>query len=279
MDDIRILARTRHDAIAGFRLLERECKRRCLLLSPQKTALTVGDEAKADLEDSELDAAAYLFKGRREAARSVLRQILRKSMRGSAQLNRRHAIFSIFRLSQIGDPPEAKVLDHVEDLAPVADVLAAFIKPWLRRSSVVSRLAAFLDNPERNTSPYLSTWLIAALLERKAPVPGQWIAYGRRVSRDANQPQYHRAVAMNLLARGRQTGDVYWLQRVARSGYDPMIVRGALVALTRIGQLDKSTGLQAQGHVPTVARTVRYLQGRAGLPSLVKRGEWVAIEK
>jgi hypothetical protein len=279
MDDIRILARSRHEVTAGFRVLERECKRRCLLLSPQKTALKVGADAKADLEDSELDAAAYLFGGRREAARPALRQILRKAMVGSAQLNRRHAKFSIFRLTQIADPPEARVLDHIEDLAPVADVLAVFIRPWLRRNSVASRLAEFMNSQERNTSPYLSTWLMTALMERKAPLPAEWVSYGRRVSRDANQPQYHRAVSMSLLARGRQSGDIDWIQRTARGSYDPMIVRGALVALARIGQLDRTTGALAEAHVPTVARTVRYLQGRAGLPSLVKRGEWVAIDR
>jgi hypothetical protein len=279
MDDIRILGSTRHEVTTGFRLLERECKRRCLLLSPQKTELKVGAEAKADLGDPILDEAAYLFKNRREAARPVLRKILRKAMHRDAQLNRRHAVFSIHRLTQLGDPPEARMFQQLEDLAPVADVLAVFLRPWLRRRSVQARITEFMKDPERNTSPYLSTWLMAALIEKRGQLPTQWVTYGKNVSRDANEPPYHRAIAMSLLARGRERSAIDWIQRTARASYDPTIVRGALVALARVGQLDKTTENLAEAHVPNARRTVRYLAGRAGLPSLVKRGEWIPVDQ
>lgn len=199
-------------------------------------------------------------------------------MNRKAQLNRRHAMFSIYRLTQIGDPPQSQILDRLEDLAPVADVLAMFLRPWLRRPSVASRLSVFLTAIERNTSPFLSTWLLAALIERKDTLPSEWITYARRISHDANEPSYHRAVAMSLLARGKQRGDVDWIQHLARVGYDPMVVRGALVALARIQELDKTTAAIAEAHAPGVGRTARFLEGRVGLPSLIKRGEWVPVD-
>lgn len=196
----------------------------------------------------------------------------------SAQLNRRHALFSIYRLGLLEDPPEARVLAHLEDLAPVGDVLAAFLRPWLRRPSVAGAIAEFLEDSERNTSAYLSTWLIAAMAERKGDLPMPWVRYGRDVAQDANQPAFHRAIAMSLMARGKQRGDIDWLQRTARASYEPTVLRGALAALFRVGSLDSGTRSLAEAHVPSVGKTVRYLGGRAALPSLIKRGQLIAVD-
>ncbi len=59
MDDIRILGKTKSEAIKGFRQLEKEVRRRGLILSPSKTSLLYGKEAREADQDLLRTAAVY----------------------------------------------------------------------------------------------------------------------------------------------------------------------------------------------------------------------------
>ena len=270
MDDICVLARSRHEAVAALRLLSHECKLRGLALSAQKTTLLVGEEALADLADSDLDALAYEFKVGRDtdSLRSDLSRVFKKAT--ETKLNQRRAKFSLWRLYRMRDERVLnRVLDRLQELAVLGQMVVAYLHPWLTRPKVQTRISQFIDDEERNTSQFFSTWLLAGMLEVPKKVPLAWIQYARRVAHDRNEPTFHRSLAINVLALGKVERDISWIHSAARSEHDPHIVRACLVALARIGRTDNGLTRRLTASFPESEVTAQYLKGRRNLPSLV----------
>jgi excisionase family DNA binding protein len=280
MDDIRVFGKTRKDVIEGTRHLERECRKRGLVLAAHKTEALVGDDAKADLRDDEMNNARYLFdlRGKRKEATPLLRKILRRAISGDGHVAEKPAKFSLWRLTKVRDRFVLNtVLNSLEDLAPIGDLAAQFLQRFLGRRRVRERVGEFLNDPARNLSPALSAWLLAALLDYRKDPPGSWVGYARKVATDRNEPPFHRAVAVNLLSRGRETADISRIRAGLLREHDPEVARAYAVALARVNELDKATMSAVRARFPELHRTLNYLQGRNRLPSLIYPGESVPI--
>jgi excisionase family DNA binding protein len=273
LDDIHVLGRSRREVIEGMRTLERECRRRGLGLSGHKTHLLVGDEAADSLTEPALDQAQYWFdNGADPVARHELRAILRGSLVKSDSVNSRHALFSLYRLRLLRDwYMTREVLANIEYLAPVATAMTQYLVPFFGRKHVERGLLDYFISRDRNTSPFVSAWLLAAYLDRGARVPDGIIKYAASVARNRNQPNYHRVVAANVMALGRRPSDLTWLTINARQEFDPTLVRGYVVALARVSELSSATEATVKGRLPRMTTTLDYLRGRRNLPSLVFR--------
>jgi len=271
MDDIHVLGRSRREVIEGVRTLERECRRRGLGLSGHKTVLVLGAEAVESLTEPELDVAQYwLDVGANPMARHELRSVLRRSLAKAGTLNARHALFSLYRLRLLRDYMMTKtVIRNIEQLAPQASAVAQYLSPFLGRKGVEDGLIAYFRDPERNTSSFVSAWLLAAYLDRGDRVPKGIAAYAAEVCRDRNQPAYHRVIAANVMALARRPSDLDWLTASAKSEFDPVLVRGYVTALARVSHLTKNVEDFVTARLPRMASTIEYLRGRRFLPSLV----------
>jgi excisionase family DNA binding protein len=271
LDDIHVLGRTRRDVIEGVRTLEREARRRGLGLAGHKTQLLVGPEAAASLTEQALDRAQYWFdKAAPALARHELRGILRASLAKAGSLNSRYALFSLYRLRLLRDWYMIReVLANIEHLAPVSTAMIQYLYPFIGRTHVERGLLTYFLNRDRNVSPYVSTWLLAAYLDRGARVPDGIVVYAAEVCRDRNQPSYHRVVAANVMALGRRPSDIAWLTTNARAEFDPTLVRGYVVALARVSELSSAVMATVSGRAPRLTTTLNYLRGRSNLPSLI----------
>ena len=134
MDDVRVVARTRADAVSAIRRFERECRRRGLIVSSSKTEILSGDSAKNEGADKARATAQYLFdsnKGRE--ARTLLRKILKESMTADGHLDVGRAKFALWRLARLADGGVlARLLDRLEQLGPVASASAVYFGPSCR---------------------------------------------------------------------------------------------------------------------------------------------------
>lgn len=272
MDDIRIVGSSRAEVIAALQTLDQECRRRGLALSSKKTELHHGVEAVESLAEAELDAVQYAFDARDdddESLRRELASIFTRAMQDDGTVKTRWARFSLSRLFRLRDRSVLdRVLGSLENLAPLGDLVPRYLFPWMRQDRVQRRITAYLLDKERNTTDYLSTWLLAAMLDMPDDVPGEWVAYARSVALDRARPTFHRAIAINCLALGRQGRDVDAIRDLVRHEHDPEIVRAALTALLRVNRLSRDVVASSRRH-PGLADTVEYLRGRAELPSLI----------
>jgi hypothetical protein len=153
----------------------------------------------------------------------------------------------------------------------VASVVAHFLLPWVDDRRVEEGLSEFLNDPERNLSPYLATWLFAMMLERTKAVPERWTLYARNTARDKNQPVHLRVLAVNMVVLGGHASDVDWIRHEIRTEPDLELVRGFLAALRRIGKLDDASSARASSVSPALKRTCEYLKQRRDMPSLMSR--------
>ncbi len=273
MDDIRITAPTRRAAVDGLHVLERECRRRGLVLSSSKTRELMGDAAMDDMRDTELDHAAYAWNvGNRPIAVDLIRHILLNSVKDDERPEGRKLRFSLNRLMQIQDGQDIDwILDRLEQLSPDARTVVQYLWPWMETATVVHRVEAFLLDKERNTSPYMASWIIAALLDLGKPLGPHLARYARRVVRDRNQPVYLRILAVNLLALCAMPGEISSIRSQLMNEFDPVLARGYLTALARAHSSEASTTRQLVARMPELQRTMRFIQGRASLPTLVYR--------
>lgn len=271
LDDIRVFGRTRRNVVDGMAALQEAVGRRGNVLSSDKTVMLKGDHARDDLTDDRLDAIEYGLRatGDRSSARD-LRALLRDALGGSPKIDLRAVRFSLWRLRELGDRHAVPtVLTNLEELAPVAQIVAAYLQPNLHMESVISELTEFLNDPARNFSDYLSVWLLATLLDADLPYPEELVSYARQVSRDANQPSYHRIIAFSHLGRAGETADVAWLRRTVRREHNPSLLRGLLVALARSGELDRETKQTASARAISLQHTVKYLSEQRTIQSLI----------
>jgi excisionase family DNA binding protein len=281
MDDIRIVGQNRSDIVRALQLLDQECRRRGLALSTKKTSVHRGVEAIQRLSDQALDVAAYAFELEKDTphVRQKLRALFNRAVARPEEINERHAKFSLFRLFQLRDSNvRKKVLDNLENLGPLGWILPAYLNPWFRNGAVQRDITHFLTNPERNTSEYISSWLLAGMLSQLI-IPAEWVNYARRVGMSRERAPHHRALALNVLALGRQTHDITQLEDIVRKDWEPEIVRAALIALYRISKLSRSISGVAVRRFPALSTTVSYLRGRRDLPSLIFAGERVRLSE
>lgn len=278
MDDIRIVGRRRSDVINAIRILDLETKKQALALSAQKTHFLQGQKAIDDFEDAQLNQAQYVFEwgGDDDELRKQLRRIFRGALSGDEVVMRR-ARFSLWRLYRLRDRGVRHgVLNNLERLAPLGQILPAYLAPWLTNPRVQRSLADFLEDEERNTSAFLSTWLLAGMLEVPAHLPPAWVAYARTVAQDRNEAPYHRGVAANVMSLGGTPGDIAWLREAILREFDPAIVRAFAIALARADKLDRAT-LRVVSRTAGMEPLLNYLAGRNDFPSLIFPGRYVRL--
>jgi excisionase family DNA binding protein len=281
MDDVRIITSTKADAVKALRQFQRECRTRGLIVSGTKTDLLFGDEARKSLEiESDLAAADYLMLAHgSELARSELKAVLKRALRSKVRVDERRARFSLWRLAQLREGAVlGQVLKRLEDLAPLASVVAAYLRPFVSRKRVVDSLAAFLADPARSYSPHLATWLFAVMLEHPGTLPSTWAEQAARRVKDRNEPPFLRAPAAVVMARGSRAADIRWIKDDIRKEHDPAVLRGYTVALHWVHALDKTTQRQLVARSHSLSATIEYLQGRVVLPSLVYKSTHLKVQ-
>lgn len=280
LDDVRIVVKSRAEAVQAVREFQRECQLRGLIVSSGKTELLFGDEAKESLVGSlELAAVDYWFHAQVPAlARKELKKVLKRALKAKSSIDTRRARFSLWRLALLREGSVlGPVLRRLEDLSPVASVVAAYLQPFISRKTVVRDLTEFLDDSSRSYSKYLTTWLFAAMLEHPGQLPDGWVDQAFRRARDRNQPTYLRAIAAVVVGRGRRSGDIAWMKKEVAQEHDPAILRAFAVALHVAQALDKNTQKKLISNSPSARRTISYLDGRSRLPSLVYTDRWLEI--
>ena len=280
MDDVMIVASTKAEAVAGMRIFERECRKRGLVLSAHKTKMVTGsDAAKAGGDPVKDDAQYLLDSNQMTKAKRALRRILKEAVEEEGNINVGAATFSLWRLAQLMDKtPLRRVLARLEELAPVARISAAYLRKFLADRKVEEALAVFLADSTRNTSDITESWLFACMLEHPGKPPARWIERSRVVAKDRNGPTFHRVLAVNLMVLGALPTDIAWVKNELRREFDPEMLRGYLVALARVGDLDKVTLTMAGNRSHALAPTVEYLRNRTVFPSLVWRGQDVKVK-
>jgi hypothetical protein len=225
--------------------------------------------------ESQLDQLAYAFDwgGEDGELRTRLRKVFRDATKPPHVFNGRPARFALWRLFKLRDGEILRrVLNNLEFLAMLGWLVPAYLRPWIARPIVQQKIADYLADPDRNLSPYLSTWLMALMLDLPGVLPSAWVTYARGIALDRDEPTYHRAVALNVLCLGRIERDLVHVEEVIRREHDPELVRAAVVGLARVGRL--TTLLIARAaRLPGLDGTASYLSGRAELPSLILRGE------
>ena len=169
------------------------------------------------------------------------------------------------------------MLDNLEYLAPVASVVAAYLKPFVARPHVSRGLEDFLKNSERSYSYYLRCWIYAAILEGRSVAPGlRSIAI--RDAGDRNNPPYLRAVALCVVGKSAErAADLYWMKDAVDVEHDPVVLRALLVALTYGGSLPRPVANAAAAKHPDVEHVAEWLKGKTSMPSLLYSDQHIAL--
>ncbi|MFI6218815.1 reverse transcriptase domain-containing protein [Nocardia brasiliensis] len=277
MDDIRIVAKSKSRTVAAIRDFEHLSRRRGLICASSKTVVLDIKSYKTTGDNKEKAVANYFFEANSiNQARPRLRKILNNALK-SDRPDQRDLKFSLWRLSRIRDHHALKrILSQLEDLAPLATVVAAYLQHFVSRNSVQIGLSEFLANREVSHSMYLRCWLYAVMLECRKP-PAKWIELARLDVQDQNNPYFLRAVAACVLARGRLTLDIAWIRDQFDVEHDPIVLRAYLVALAFAEELDGLTAKNAVGRFPQLKWTTTWLKGRKELPSLLSAKQVIAI--
>lgn len=280
MDDVAVVASSKADAIAGIRRFELLCRKRGLIVSSNKTELFSGAQAIESAEDPDRQNAQYLLDSRQDQqARRALRLIFADALKSDGHLDVRAATFALWRLAQLVDrQPLRALLDRLEDLGPIARISAAYLRKFISSTDVEAAISKFIHDPEQYVSPVTEAWLFACMMEHPGPLPPTWVARARSIVRDRNGLNFHRALASNIMVLSGETEDIVWLKQELRREFDPGMLRAFLVALARVGKLDRATAASAQSRTPSLVDTVMYLTNRSFLPSLVWRGSNVRVK-
>lgn len=281
LDDVRVVVPTKTDGHRAIRQFQKECRSRGLLVSSPKTKLLHGEAARNDVNaDTDLERADYLTaQPNSSQARKVLKAILRKALKEEAGIDERRTRFSLWRLTQLREAGTLRlVLSRLPDLAPVASVVAAYVRPFVTKPQVVDGIGSFLADDERNHSPYLCAWLFAAMMEFPGgPVPSSWADEAGRRVKDRNQPEFLRAIAAVVFARSGRPSDIEWIKADIQREHDPEVLRAYAVALHWAHELDNTTQRQLASRSLPAGIAISYLKGRNRLPSLVTKSGHLAI--
>ncbi len=273
MDDIRIVSTSRAETIKALGHLNDLCYKLGLPLSSSKTASMSGAEAIIDLAEDDilgqLSYEIYINDGLDAELSRKLLELFQDAISEDAKINKRRANFTLYRLLRAGnDQALEHVLENLQKLGPLELLLPRYVGHWVHKKEVTASIAAYLCNPERNNSEYIASWLLALLTNDSAVLNEDILNYVRNITKDKNSTKYLRVIAMNVLARSGKAVDITILEEVIINEYDPMTVRGAIVALYRAKKLSKQIR-ERVGRRVHFAHTLKYLEGRNGLPSLV----------
>ncbi len=211
-------------------------------------------------------------------ARRELRNIFKEAVKEEGNVDVGAATFSLWRLAQLMDKtPLRRVLAHLEDLGPVARISAAYLRKFLADRRVEEALSSFLADRARNNSEVTESWLFSCMMEHPGKPPAIWTDRARAVATDRNGASFHRVLAVNLMVLAALPTDIAWVRNELRREFHPEMLRGYLVALARVGALDKVTLTMAGNRSHALIPTIEYLRNRSVLPSLVWRGQDVRI--
>lgn len=280
-DDVRVVVDTKADGFKAIRQFQRECRARGLLVSSAKTKLLHGQDARDDVNaDTDLEEAQYLTTLQNSAsARKILKDILRKALKPEAGIDERRTRFSLWRLTQLRESGTLRlVLKRLPDLAPVASVVAAYLRPFITKPLVVSGIAEFLDDTAISQSDYLCTWLFAAMLEHPGTMPVRWADAAVRRVKNRNEPEFLRAVAAVVMLRSGRPADVDWVKSDVQREHNPEVLRGYAVGLHWAHELDKTTQRRLIARSSGTTATIAYLKGRNRLPSLVSKTQYLQVD-
>ena len=153
-------------------------------------------------------------------------------------------------------------------LGPPERLVRYYLSHWIAEPDVSKGVANYLQDSERNISDYTASWLLATVLHNPAFIDPGIFDYARDIARNRNTEPYLRVVAMNVVAISGRSSDIDAIERMIFSEYDPVIVRGGLVALHRAKKLTKAARERVrkrQGY----SSVLDYLEGRDALPSIV----------
>ncbi len=278
MDDIRIVSSSRADATAALQQLGDLSYKIGLPLSTQKTQALGFEEALEDEVDNELDGIAYTLSVEAfdEDSQGTIRQRLADlfeeampSEKSSGRIEKRRAKFSLWRLFVRREKRVLlKVLANLESLGPLERLVPYYLSHWIAEPDVSKEVANYLQDSERNISDYTASWLLATVLHNPAFIDPGIFDYARDIARNRNTEPYLRVVAMNVVVISGRSSDIDAIERMIFSEYDPVIVRGGLVALHRAKKLTKAAHERVrkrQGY----SSVLDYLEGRDALPSIV----------
>lgn len=279
MDDIRIVGDSKVEVIAAFRLLEQEVRKRGLILSPSKTSLLSGKDARnVDRDDWKTRALYFMDRRSHRLATFYLRRIFDRATLSGDTVDVRSSKFSLWRLAQLGDRSVLRsVLSNLDNLAPVASVVAEYLRPYAGRKRVRTGLTDYLESDASIRHEYSMYYLFALMLERRKSLPATWVEAANESLRNPQAPVWLRGVAANVVTRGGDLGDIVWIRGQIRSASGEDYVRMLLVALARVGALDAASAAHARGRSSYLIRTVDYLERVRYLPSLTKVHGYVKI--
>jgi hypothetical protein len=275
VDDIRIMARSKKDALLGLRSLERQCRTRAMVLSAQKTFLLEGAEVHAELNSPVLDRIEYLWIfGQWEEARPILKDLVLTALRQVGEIPPRDMKFGLYRLGLLHDRSVlARVLANLGRLGPVAPLVSMFMRPWVRETRTHTAIASYLNDRTEVVSPYLASWLLATFADSRRPLPDGIATFARHAARDRNQPRYLRAIAAACLGQSGTRTDVDWLVGEVKTEFDPFLLRAYLVGLRKANRLDSGSVSRAVGRASSLKRTTDYLAGVRDLPTMLATNE------
>lgn len=280
MDDIRILATTKRDALAGLRRLEVLCRERGLIISGAKTEVSEFDPTSVSEEVAQIDRADYFLRNGLGQSRVVLRELFGDAL-AERKIKTRHAKFALLRLGALVDRGVlTKIMGRLDALKETSPESAFYLRAFVSERKVQAEITKYLGRrDEPGIEVYQQVWLIAAMLEVLNEPPRPWIDYARTVAMDANNPTFLRGLAMNLMSLGRNPIDIDRIKELAQRNYDPGLVRCAAAALQRVDSFDRNTQQQIRHRHPSLVPTVDYLAKRGSLPSLVQEGLWSSVRK
>lgn len=236
MDDIVIVG-DRRSVIDAFRAFEESARTLGLSVSSEKTRLDASGDAIASLKDDELSSLSILYKasGSDADVKRRLRRLVRTALNEeTGRVDSRRSRFALGRLSRMSDHTlDHFLLKHMEYFAPVAPFVSRYLAPRMKSRRVIDGVSDFLNDPGRNTSDYLSTWLMATMVDSSKEVHLDWVRYARTRVRSADCSQYERAIALNLIGKAKRRADLRDLKDLATDIESPWDARAAGTALAR----------------------------------------------
>lgn len=278
MDDICIVSSSRAKATHALQHLGELCYQIGLPLSTQKTEALPYESALKELDDEQFEepgAGPYdtPVEGMDDTSvsRTYLAALLVDSLKRSGQIDSRRARFSLYRLFRSRDRVVLElVLDNIDSFGPIGRLTPYYLSHWIAEPKVAKRVAAYLSDTERNNSEYFASLILTAALEEPLRVHAGLLTYARRTLRDRNCVSYLRAVAANVLVLSGRQNDSDAVEHVLLTEYDPVLIRGCLVALYRVGRLHKAIREKIKRRKGYDA-VLSYLEGRNNLPSMLFR--------
>ncbi len=280
MDDVAIVVGNNAEAAKAVAAIEEVCHKRGLLLSSAKTEIQTLSEVGSEKGSALKKNVDYLMQSGGARAREALMAMFRSSVPPTGKIDISDAKFAVWRLAQRLDRgPLRRLLDRLADLGPIASVTAAYFRHFLAMPRTIEVVGEFLNDPERNTSEYLESWIFAAALEFPGKLPDRWIARARVTASDRNSAPHHRVVSINVLALSGRASDISYIRRLASHEHDPDVVRGATVALARVSKLDRMTEIAIVARHPDLLGTISFVKSRRRLPSLVYRGREIQVRR